>query len=185
MAGKCNFLTGRLFGKVGRAALKALYARANSNMNNLDKPTRSSLLALRDIIVHCKPMTIPGNPVADTYGVIYTDAYFKLGEKIYRPGDDDLPNWDSNATKDIENGWAAVCFHQGDVHKLPTFRGDFLRSYFYSFLPTKPSFTSSKLGPLFWRLSSSSLGWNDFIYSVVTTRHHVMCSSKASVNTNQ
>ncbi|OLP83419.1 Elongation factor Ts [Symbiodinium microadriaticum] len=49
-----------------------------------------------------------GNPVADTYGVIYTDAYFKLGEKIYRPGDDDLPNWDSNATKDIENGWANI-----------------------------------------------------------------------------
>ena len=33
MAGKCNFLTGRLFGKLGRAPLKDLYARANSNTN--------------------------------------------------------------------------------------------------------------------------------------------------------
>ena len=41
MAGKCNFLTGRLFGKVGRAPLKAIYTRANSFSHQLDKPTRS------------------------------------------------------------------------------------------------------------------------------------------------
>ena len=34
MAGKCNFLTGRFFGKVGRAPLKALYARVNSNSHS-------------------------------------------------------------------------------------------------------------------------------------------------------
>ena len=67
MAGKCNFLTGRLFGKVGRAPLKALYARANSSSCQLDKPTRSSLLALRDIILHCRPMTIPRVPCAARY----------------------------------------------------------------------------------------------------------------------
>ena len=68
MAGKCNFLTGRLFGKVGRAPLKALYARANSSTHNIDKPTtRSSLLALKDIILHCKPMTIPRSPARTVY----------------------------------------------------------------------------------------------------------------------
>ena len=46
MAGKCNFLTGRLFGKVGRAPLKAIYSRAHSNMSHHDKPTRSALHAL-------------------------------------------------------------------------------------------------------------------------------------------
>ena len=40
MAGKCNFRTGRLFGKVGRAPLKALYARANSNSSWTNGPTR-------------------------------------------------------------------------------------------------------------------------------------------------
>ncbi|CAE7247325.1 unnamed protein product, partial [Symbiodinium microadriaticum] len=78
MAGKCNFLTGRLFGKVGRAPLKALHARANCFSHQLDKRTRSSLMALRDIILHCQPMTIPRNPTFRAYSVIYTDAYFKL-----------------------------------------------------------------------------------------------------------
>ena len=123
MAGKCNFLTGRLFGKVGRAPLKALYARANSNFCQLDKPTRSSLLALRDIILHCRPMTIPRTPCAFRYSVIYTDAYFKLGGKVYRPGDEDIATRDSRNTTDVENGWAAVCFHQGDVQRAAYFQG--------------------------------------------------------------
>ena len=57
MAGKCNFLTGRLFGKVGRAPLKAIYSRAHSNISHLDKPTKSALYALLDIIQHCRPTT--------------------------------------------------------------------------------------------------------------------------------
>ena len=123
MAGKCNFLTGRLFGKVGRAPLKALYARANSSTHSIDKPTRSSPLALRDIILHCKPMTIPRAPAKTTYSVIYTDAYFKLGSTTYKPGDPDIPNWDSGKTAEIENGWAAVCFHHGDVQRAAYFQG--------------------------------------------------------------
>ena len=123
MAGKCNFLTGRLFGKVGRAPLKAIYARANSNTYHIDKPTKSALLAIKDIITHCQPMTIPRNPVARGYSVIYTDAYFKLGNQVYRPGDENLPNWSSEKTKNIENGWAAVCFRQGDVHNAAYFQG--------------------------------------------------------------
>ncbi|CAE7250058.1 unnamed protein product, partial [Symbiodinium sp. CCMP2456] len=110
MAGKCYFLTGRF---------------ANSNTYNIDKPTRSSLLALKDIISHRQPMTIPRNPVSCGYSVIDTDAYFKLGGQVYRPGDEDLPNWNSEKTKDIENGWAAVCFRQGDAHDAAYFQGRF------------------------------------------------------------
>ncbi|CAE7244596.1 unnamed protein product [Symbiodinium sp. KB8] len=84
MAGKCNFLTGRLFGKVGRAPLKALHARANCFSHQLDKRTRSSLMALRDIILHCQPMTIPRNPTFRAYSVIYTDAYFKLQGDVHK-----------------------------------------------------------------------------------------------------
>ena len=122
MAGKCNFLTGRLFGKVGRAP-KAIYARANSFSHQLDKPTRSSLMALRDTILHCQPMTIPRNPTCRSFSVIYTDAYFQLKGTVYRPGDENLPQWDSQQTPDIENGWAALCFHQGDVHTGAYFQG--------------------------------------------------------------
>ena len=99
---RCNILSGRLVGKVGRAPRKALYARANSSTHQLEEPTR----ALRGIIRHCRPLTIPR-----------TDAYFELGRRIYRPGDDDLPSWNSDDTVDIENGWAAVCFHQSDAQR--------------------------------------------------------------------
>ena len=61
-------------------------------------------MALKDIIPHCKPMTIPRLPITTTYSVIYTDAYFKLGSTFYRPGDHDIPNWDSKKTAEIENG---------------------------------------------------------------------------------
>ena len=101
MAGKCNFLTGRLF--------------AN------DKPTRSSLLAVRAIIQHCRRTAIPRNPVAQIYSVIYTDAYFNLGQQIYRPGDEDLLDRNSTETNNTENAWAALCFDQGDVQgRLPS-----------------------------------------------------------------
>ena len=76
MAGKCNFLTGRLFGKVGRAPLKAIYARAHSNISHLDKPTKSALYALLDIIQHCKPMRIPLQIQHRHFTIIYTDAYY-------------------------------------------------------------------------------------------------------------
>ena len=68
-------------------------------------------------------MTIPGIPCAPRYSVIYTDAYFKLGEQVYRPGDEDIPKWESRDTTHIENGWAAVCFHQGDVQRAAYFQG--------------------------------------------------------------
>ncbi|CAE7485471.1 unnamed protein product [Symbiodinium sp. CCMP2456] len=87
MAGKCIFLTGRLFGKVGREPLKAIYARANINTYSLDKPTRASLLALKDIIFTIQADDDPS---------------------VYRPGDEDLPTWNSDSTKDIENGWAFI-----------------------------------------------------------------------------
>ncbi|CAE7723956.1 unnamed protein product [Symbiodinium pilosum] len=51
-----NFLTGRLFGKVGRAPLKAIFAMAHSNRSQLDKPTRLAFYALLNIIQHCKPI---------------------------------------------------------------------------------------------------------------------------------
>eukprot|EP00439_Symbiodinium_sp_Y106_P063119 s3514_g9.t1 len=42
---------------------------------------------------------------------------------MYKPGDPDIPNWDSKKTAEIENGWAAVCFHHGDVQRAAYFQG--------------------------------------------------------------
>ena len=71
-------------------------------------------------------MTIPRAPAKTTYSVIYTDAYFKLGSTTYKPGDPDIPNWDPGKTAEIENGWAAVCFHHGDVQRAADFQGRLL-----------------------------------------------------------
>ena len=92
MAGNCNFLTGRLLGKDGRAPLKAIYARANSNHSSLDKPTLS-LLSLLDIISSCRPMRIPRSPVRHRFSMIYTDAYCLAGERRLRPGQEPPPEW--------------------------------------------------------------------------------------------
>ena len=123
LAGKCNFLTGRLFGRVGRAPLKAVYARANSSNTKLDKPTLAALLSLKNIINHCRPMIIPRDLRPAAFSVIYTDAYFKLGKTVYRPGDEVIPEWDPNQTPGIENGWAAVCFYHGDSSRATYFQG--------------------------------------------------------------
>ncbi|CAE7207581.1 Ttf2, partial [Symbiodinium pilosum] len=80
MAGKCNFLTGRLFGKVGRAPLRAIYASAHSNISQLGKPTRSALHALLNITHHCKPTRLPLQIKHRQFAIIYTDTYHLAGE---------------------------------------------------------------------------------------------------------
>ena len=122
LAGKCNFPTGRLFGKVGCAPLKAIYVRRHCSHSSIDKPTRAALWSLLDIIRHYKPMRIPRTPYAACYSVIHTDAYFKLGQSRLRPGDNERPETFPDVRR-LENGWGAVCFINGDPYKLAYFQG--------------------------------------------------------------
>ena len=71
VAGKCNFLTRSLCGRVGRAPLKSLYARANSTQDHLDldKATAAALHAVSDIINHCWPMTVPRTIVQEAFSL--------------------------------------------------------------------------------------------------------------------
>ena len=46
LAGKCAFTATQLFGKVGRAANRALYDHAFSNHTHLDRPTKQGILAM-------------------------------------------------------------------------------------------------------------------------------------------
>ena len=93
MAGKCNFLTGRLFGKVGRAPLRAIYASAHSNISQLGKPTRSALHALLNITHHCKPTRLPLQIKHRQFAIIYTDTYHLAGDTKLRPSDDIPEGW--------------------------------------------------------------------------------------------
>ena len=119
MAGKCNFLAGRLFGKVGRAPLKAIYARAHSNISHLDKPTKSALYALLDIIQHCKPLQIQHRH----FTIIYTDAYYIAGGAKLRPGDEVPVGWQPTDYTSVENGWGAVIFPPGQTDRAWYFQG--------------------------------------------------------------
>ena len=45
LAGKCSFTTTQLFGRVGRAALRALYDKAFSNTDTINSHTHSAITA--------------------------------------------------------------------------------------------------------------------------------------------
>ena len=85
-------------------------------LTSLDKPTRSALWALHDIIQHCQLMHIPQIHLPPDYSVISTDAYFVLGDRIVRPGDEDLPDTIPDV-RILENGWGAICFLHGNPIK--------------------------------------------------------------------
>ena len=123
MAGKCNFLTGRFFGKVGRAPLKAIYARAHSNVSHLDKPTKSALVALLDIIQHCQPMKIPLQIQHRHFTIIYTDAHYIAHQHRCRPGDEIPEGWQPQDYSTVENGWGAVIFPPGKTDRAWYFQG--------------------------------------------------------------
>ena len=65
LAGKCAFTATQLFGKVGRAANRALYDHAFSNHTHLDKPTKQGILAMINILQHAQPRVAPLVP--DTF----------------------------------------------------------------------------------------------------------------------
>ena len=123
MAGKCNFLTGRLFGKVGRAPLKAVYARAHSHQTILDKPTKAALYALMDIISHCKPMRIPRELQVRCFPIIYTDAYYTADIQRLRPSDPIPEGWQPSDYASVDNGFGAVIFTPGKNHHAWFFQG--------------------------------------------------------------
>ena len=111
LAGKCSFTTTHLFGKVGRAALRALYDKAFSNNDHLSTHTLSSLTALHNVLQHCSPRRIPLRPTSDQHAIIYTDFFYKDGDRQLRLHqlleDPDL----IKPSSETANRWAAVVFH--------------------------------------------------------------------------
>lgn len=74
LAGTCSFTTTQLFGRVGRAALRALYDKAFSNNDNLNSHTQRAIVALLDILHHCQPRHLPLQP-KQTQHIIYTRTH--------------------------------------------------------------------------------------------------------------
>ena len=112
LAGKCAFTATQLFGKVGRAANRALYDHAFSNHTHLDRPTKQGILAMIDILQHAQPRVAPLLPAAFQPTIIYTDAYYQIDGVHKRCCDlteEDL----QHAHKDLPNGWGIVVFSPG------------------------------------------------------------------------
>ena len=118
LAGKCSFTITHLFGRVGRAALRALYDKAFSNNDNINSQTQSAIIALLDILNHCQPRQLPLRPQATQHTIIYTDAFYRNGDKQLRCSDllqQDEPILPSPS---MTNGWAAVVFHPSSSRPL-------------------------------------------------------------------
>ena len=111
LAGKCSFTTTQLFGRVGRAALRALYDKAFSNTDTINSHTHSAITALLNILQHCQPRQLPLQPQQTQHTIIYTDAFYKEGDQILRCSDLYDQQHDLTPSSEMTNGWAAVVFH--------------------------------------------------------------------------
>ena len=111
LAGKCSFTTTQLFGRVGRAALRALYDKAFSSTDTINSHTHSAITALLNILQHCQPRQLPLQPQQTQHTIIYTDAFYKEGDQILRCSDLYDQQHDLTPSSEMTNGWAAVVFH--------------------------------------------------------------------------
>lgn len=112
LAGKLAFLSTTFFGGLGRAALQPFYARAHGlgekNNNKLTFALQAAIHLIRQIIRTGKPRILPSPSASPAPGaVIYSDAYFTLGEKMLMAGQaPDL--WHPGKRKPQDNGWGFV-----------------------------------------------------------------------------
>ena len=109
LAGKCSFTTSQLFGKVGRAANRALYDHSYSQQHQLSKITRQGLIAMVNILQNSQPRRCPLQPTPFSPTIIYTDAFYTING--YNKRCSDLTEEDlQQANKDLPNGWGIVVF---------------------------------------------------------------------------
>ena len=113
LAGKLVFLQTTSFGNCGRALTQPVYARAHGlgmdmDHEKLNYPLRSALMTLQKLLVGMKPRVVPFQPPCFKV-VLYTDAFFAVGDRSYRPSDSDIPtNWNSKQAVHYPNGWGLV-----------------------------------------------------------------------------
>ena len=115
LSGKLIFLQTTSFGQMGMALLAPLYARAHHlpsdrvENDQLTHALTAVLTTLRALIPCMPPRRFPfqaDQPVT----VLYTDAFFKLGEHVWHASDhENIPKkWDTNQAPLLINGWGIV-----------------------------------------------------------------------------
>ena len=85
LAGKTTFVTRTLMGRVGRSAVKALYARqyANADVKGLTVALVAALWALLDIVCHAAPRVVELKDRSPRRAMVYADAFVRVGEKLW------------------------------------------------------------------------------------------------------
>ena len=90
LAGKLAFLTQAIFGALGKAALKPIYARsadaAAASDDRLSLGLRAALMALRGILRRVQPRFVPFQPSSSRRAVLYADAFFQEGDVVHKAG---------------------------------------------------------------------------------------------------
>ena len=110
LAGKLSFVNSTAFGKTGTAALRPIHARANStsaSSSSLNAGLSGALKAVWVILDRLTPRFVPFIR-HHTQAVIYTDAYFELGDCCWKPGDSDLPKQCASAAPAGRVSWLGL-----------------------------------------------------------------------------
>ena len=94
------------------------HSPTTTNFQHTHTHTLSSLLALQNILHFCSPRQIPLRPTPEQHTIIYTDAFYKEGDRLLRLyqllEEPDL----LTPSPDTTNGWAAVIFHPQSITRL-------------------------------------------------------------------
>eukprot|EP00435_Cladocopium_sp_Y103_P048273 s452_g14.t1 len=112
VAGKLGFMATTLFGGIGMAAIQPFYARAHhlgeQRNEKLTFALRAAIHTMKQLLVEGKPRTFPWFPKdPTTHAVIYSDAYFLVGDTMMKPKD--VPElWSPKKRRAKANGWGFV-----------------------------------------------------------------------------
>ena len=112
LAGRILFLNTTLFGQIGQPILWPLYGRAyggsTTTEDHLNHGLRSALRALHTWLEDSEPRIIPFNQKAPQ-AVLYTDAYFEMGDRSFQVSNDQIPQrWHHQQAPHYTNGWGFV-----------------------------------------------------------------------------
>ena len=120
LAGKLLFLQSSSFGQVGRATLGPIHPRAANNQpdphNSLTHALRTAIRTVITLINNTEPRRISFLVNTETV-VLYTDAFFQQGERVYKVGQPNIPQrWSTHNCHQYLNGWGYVASIRGTTY---------------------------------------------------------------------
>ena len=118
LAGKVNHFNTAVYGRLGRAALRAIYRRSRFGGRKLGTDLVASLQSVRHLLMEAPPRRIPLMSGDEIAPLLYADAFFVQDGKRWRFRDLD-PNAHNtkpfleSLTPETTNGWGVVVARVG------------------------------------------------------------------------